>query len=79
VPQALLLEVIAMTHPDIAQALATAHREDLLRAASSRTGVVVIRKRSRERGRLVAWLDAQLLRRRRAAAISTPACVAGSR
>ena len=68
-----------MTHPDIAQALAAAHREDLLRAGSTRTSVVVTRNRSRERGRLVAWLDAQRLRRRQAAAVSTTACVAGSR
>lgn len=73
------LEVIAMTHPDIAQALATAHREDLLRAAATRTGVVVTRNRRRERGRLVAWLDAQRLRRRRVAGIRTTACMVGSR
>jgi len=68
-----------MIHPDIAQALAEAHRADLLRAAAGRTGVVVTRNRSRERGRLVAWLDAQRLRRRRAATIRTAACTAGTR
>jgi hypothetical protein len=36
-----LLEVIAMTHPDIAQAVANARRDDMLRAADRRTGTVV--------------------------------------
>jgi hypothetical protein len=74
-----LLEVIAMTHPDIAQAVANARRDDMLRAADRRTGIVVTRNRRHERRRLVAWLDAQRLRRRRLAAPRTASCVAVTR
>jgi hypothetical protein len=65
-----------MTYPDIAQAVAEAHRDDMLRAASGRTGTVVTRNRRRDRRRLVAWLDAQRLRRRSVAGPRTASCVA---
>ncbi|HEX4654719.1 MAG TPA: hypothetical protein VH274_03135 [Mycobacteriales bacterium] len=40
-----------MIHPDIAQAVAAAHRDDMLRAVAGRTGTVVTRNRGRERRR----------------------------
>jgi len=71
------MEVIAMTHPDIAAAVAAARREDMLRLAA-RTHVVVTRKGGQRRRRLVAWLDAQRLRRRRTPA-ARPTCAAVTR
>jgi hypothetical protein len=62
------MEVIAMTHPDIATALAAAHREELIRLAS-RDRVVRTRKRRRARNRLVAWLDGQRFGHRRRPAV----------
>ena len=49
-----------MTHPDIAQAVAEAHRADLLRAAGRKTTTVVRREGQRRRARLSSWLKAQL-------------------
>jgi hypothetical protein len=68
------MEVVPMTHPDIAQALANAHRDDLLRAAASwrRSQVAHTSTLGLPRSqRLAAWLKGQL--RRRPAAITTPA------
>ncbi len=53
-----------MTHPDIAMAVANAHRDDLLRAAESwRRGHAVTRVDRSGRDRVAAWLKAQLRRR----------------
>jgi hypothetical protein len=41
-------------------ALATAHRDDLLRAAQPWRGTLVCREASRRRVRLASWLKAQL-------------------
>jgi hypothetical protein len=71
------MEVIAMTYPDIAGALAAEHREDLIRLAE-RDRVVVTRNRRGARRRLIAWLDGQRLGRRRAPAAHA-ACVAVTR
>ena len=68
-----------MSYPDIAQALAAAHRADLLRAADGHSGTVMTRKARRQRKRLVAWLDGQRLGHRRAPVAGTAACVAGMR
>jgi hypothetical protein len=52
--------VVRMTHPDITQAVAAAHRDDLLRLAQRRTSAVVHREGQRRRARLAAWLKGQL-------------------
>jgi hypothetical protein len=49
-----------MTHPDIIEALASAHRNDMLRATARPRGVVVRRGGWRRRERVAAWLRAQL-------------------
>ena len=60
------MEVVPMTHPDIAQAVAAARRDDLLRAAESwRRGQVVTRVNHNGvyrsgRDRIAAWLKHQL-------------------
>jgi hypothetical protein len=71
------MEVIAMSYPDIAEALAAAHRADLLRLAEQ-DRVVVTRNRRRARNRLIAWLGGQRLGPRRAPAANA-ACVAANR
>jgi hypothetical protein len=54
------MEVDRMTHPDITQAVAAAHRADLLRAAARKTPYVVREEGRRRRARLASWLKAQL-------------------
>ena len=48
-----------MTHPIVLEAVAKAHRDDLLRAAA-RSGSVATREQRRRRIRLASWLKAQL-------------------
>jgi hypothetical protein len=49
-----------MTHPIVLEALADAHRNDLVRAADRNHGVVVPRAARRRRFRLASWIKAQL-------------------
>jgi hypothetical protein len=51
-----------MTHPIVLEALADAHRSDLVRAANRNHGVVAPRAARRRRIRLATWLKAQLHR-----------------
>jgi len=54
------MEVVRMIHADLAQAVAAAQREDMLRSAAHRSAVVVRRGRRRRTARLASWLKAQL-------------------
>ncbi|HEU5033469.1 MAG TPA: hypothetical protein VFT62_01795 [Mycobacteriales bacterium] len=67
-----------MTHPDILQALAAAHRDDLLRMAQRPSRRVVRPHDGALRRRLRAWLDHQLHRPMPSGA-ATRGCVAAGR